>query len=200
MPRPGPGDNGKTLKVWIESLDEKNYLVPSDLTVGWFCFSIRKWIHLRAEDALFLSTMAFHPTVPQRVSYTRSIMKKTSFYTLPSVWNGCLRSRRWGSKERWWSFLDIHFLLQIKTPFFFRTCTYCLRLSLQFLLTGGVMVNTASVLLLFPLFTLLSHSALGVLIVSFCHIQWLFFFISFITTQWAQNPNNPFLSLLSLGR
>lgn len=177
MPRPGPGDNGKTLEVWIENLNEKNYLVPSDLTVGWFCFSIRKWIHLCAEDALFLSTMSFHPTVPQGVSYTRSIMNKISFYTLPSVWNICLWSRGWGSKERWWSFLDIHFLLQVKTPsFFFRTCTNCLRLSLQSLLAGGVMVDTASVLLLFPFFTLLSHSALDILIVSFCHIQWLFLF------------------------
>ncbi|UYV76139.1 GABARAPL1 [Cordylochernes scorpioides] len=38
----------------IADLDKKKYLVPSDLTVGQFYFLIRKRIHLRPEDALFL--------------------------------------------------------------------------------------------------------------------------------------------------
>uniref|UniRef100_A0A8C3VZN8 Uncharacterized protein n=1 Tax=Catagonus wagneri TaxID=51154 RepID=A0A8C3VZN8_9CETA len=32
-----------------------------------------------------MSTMSFHPPVPQRVSCTRNTMKNTSFYTLPTV-------------------------------------------------------------------------------------------------------------------
>uniref|UniRef100_A0A2I2ZIG6 GABA type A receptor associated protein like 1 n=1 Tax=Gorilla gorilla gorilla TaxID=9595 RepID=A0A2I2ZIG6_GORGO len=40
----------KAPKARIGDLDQKKYLVPSDLT---FYFLIRKRIHLRAEDALF---------------------------------------------------------------------------------------------------------------------------------------------------
>lgn len=35
-------------------LDKKKFLVPNDLTVGQFYFLIRKRIHLRPDDALFL--------------------------------------------------------------------------------------------------------------------------------------------------
>ncbi|XP_038650027.1 gamma-aminobutyric acid receptor-associated protein-like [Scyliorhinus canicula] len=37
----------------VAELDKKKYLVPSDLTVGQFCFLIRKRIQLRPEEALF---------------------------------------------------------------------------------------------------------------------------------------------------
>ncbi|XP_066568500.1 gamma-aminobutyric acid receptor-associated protein-like 1 [Amia ocellicauda] len=34
-------------------LDKKKYLVPSDLTVGQFCFLVRQRVCLRPEEALF---------------------------------------------------------------------------------------------------------------------------------------------------
>jgi len=37
----------------IRELDKCKYLVPADLTVGQFCFLIRKRIQLKSEDALF---------------------------------------------------------------------------------------------------------------------------------------------------
>merc|ERR1712080_282951 len=43
----------KSPKARIGDLDKKKYLVPSDLTVGQFCFLIRKRVSLRPEDALF---------------------------------------------------------------------------------------------------------------------------------------------------
>merc|ERR1712126_784258 len=43
----------KSPKARIGDLDKKEYLVPSDLTVGQFYFLIRKRISLRPEDALF---------------------------------------------------------------------------------------------------------------------------------------------------
>ncbi|MBN3288709.1 GBRAP protein, partial [Polyodon spathula] len=43
----------KAPKSRVAELDKKKYLVPSDLTVGQFCFLIRKRIELRAEEALF---------------------------------------------------------------------------------------------------------------------------------------------------
>lgn len=58
-------------------------------------------------------------------------MKKTSFYTLPTVMKAStvceVAVQEVGVpfyKERWRSFLDIQFLLQAQTPSpFFRTCT-----------------------------------------------------------------------------
>ncbi|XP_028665814.1 gamma-aminobutyric acid receptor-associated protein [Erpetoichthys calabaricus] len=43
----------KAPKSRVSDLDKKKYLVPSDLTVGQFCFLIRKRIDLRPEEALF---------------------------------------------------------------------------------------------------------------------------------------------------
>lgn len=43
----------KAAKSRVPDLDKKKYLVPSDLTVGQFCFLIRKRIQLRPEEALF---------------------------------------------------------------------------------------------------------------------------------------------------
>ncbi|KAK6479861.1 gamma-aminobutyric acid receptor-associated protein [Huso huso] len=43
----------KAPKSRVAELDKKKYLVPSDLTVGQFCFLIRKRIELQAEEALF---------------------------------------------------------------------------------------------------------------------------------------------------
>ncbi|MBN3284916.1 GBRAP protein, partial [Polyodon spathula] len=43
----------KAPKSRVAELDKKKYLVPSDLTVGQFCFLIRKRIELRSEEALF---------------------------------------------------------------------------------------------------------------------------------------------------
>ncbi|XP_054581527.1 gamma-aminobutyric acid receptor-associated protein-like 1 [Eptesicus fuscus] len=41
-------------KARVPGLDKRKSLVPSDLAVGQFNFLIRKRIHLRPEDALFL--------------------------------------------------------------------------------------------------------------------------------------------------
>ncbi|XP_059818933.1 gamma-aminobutyric acid receptor-associated protein-like [Hypanus sabinus] len=43
----------KCPRTRLRSLDKKKYLVPSDITVGQFCFLIRKRIQLRPEEALF---------------------------------------------------------------------------------------------------------------------------------------------------
>ena len=38
----------------ITAIDKKKYLVPSDLTVGQFCYVIRKRIKLAPEKAIFI--------------------------------------------------------------------------------------------------------------------------------------------------
>lgn len=38
----------------IPTIDKKKYLVPSDLTVGQFCYVIRKRIKLAPEKAIFI--------------------------------------------------------------------------------------------------------------------------------------------------
>jgi GABA(A) receptor-associated protein len=38
----------------IAAIDKKKYLVPSDLTVGQFCYVIRKRIKLTPEKAIFI--------------------------------------------------------------------------------------------------------------------------------------------------
>jgi GABA(A) receptor-associated protein len=38
----------------IAAIDKKKYLVPSDLTVGQFCYVIRKRITLAPEKAIFI--------------------------------------------------------------------------------------------------------------------------------------------------
>ncbi|OBS72331.1 hypothetical protein A6R68_13096, partial [Neotoma lepida] len=46
----------------------------------------KKRIHLQAEDALFFFVnKVIPPTSATMASYTKNIMKKTSFYTLPTV-------------------------------------------------------------------------------------------------------------------
>lgn len=39
----------------MPTIDKKKYLVPIDLTMGQFMFVIRKRLHLKAEEALFLT-------------------------------------------------------------------------------------------------------------------------------------------------
>lgn len=38
----------------LPDIDKKKYLVPNDLTIGQFIYVIRKRMHLRSEEALFL--------------------------------------------------------------------------------------------------------------------------------------------------
>lgn len=175
MPTLGPVIVEKSLKAWIG--DEKDYLVPSDLTIGWFYFSIRNWIHLHAEDALFLPTVSVHPTVPQWVSYTRSIMKKTSFYTLPSVWNDCLW--RWGrgpcTKRGGDPSLTSTFSFKWKHLFSSGPALTVWDISPVPLSKRGH--GRHSLCTSLSLFSLVFHSAIDVLNVSFCHIQWLFWFL-----------------------
>jgi len=38
----------------IPSIDKQKYLVPKDLTVGQFCYVIRKRINLKPQDALYV--------------------------------------------------------------------------------------------------------------------------------------------------
>ena len=44
----------KVEKSDIPTIDKKKYLVPSDLTVGQFCYVIRKRIKLAPEKAIFI--------------------------------------------------------------------------------------------------------------------------------------------------
>jgi GABA(A) receptor-associated protein len=44
----------KVEKSDITAIDKKKYLVPSDLTVGQFCYVIRKRIKLAPEKAIFI--------------------------------------------------------------------------------------------------------------------------------------------------
>lgn len=44
----------KVEKSDIPAIDKKKYLVPSDLTVGQFCYVIRKRIKLAPEKAIFI--------------------------------------------------------------------------------------------------------------------------------------------------
>jgi len=44
----------KVEKSDIPIIDKKKYLVPSDLTVGQFCYVIRKRIKLAPEKAIFI--------------------------------------------------------------------------------------------------------------------------------------------------
>ncbi|XP_006642471.1 gamma-aminobutyric acid receptor-associated protein-like 1 [Lepisosteus oculatus] len=43
----------RVARARVPDLQKKKYLVPSDLTVGQFCFLIRQRISLRPEEALF---------------------------------------------------------------------------------------------------------------------------------------------------
>ena len=38
----------------LPDIDKKKYLVPNDLTIGQFIYVIRKRMHLKSEEALFL--------------------------------------------------------------------------------------------------------------------------------------------------
>lgn len=78
-------------------------------------------------------------------------------------------------KERWWSFLNIHFFLQVKTPFSSGPALTVWDISPVPLSKRGH--GRHSLCTSLSLFSLVFHSAIDVLNVSFCHIQWLFWFL-----------------------
>jgi GABA(A) receptor-associated protein len=46
----------------LPDIDKNKYLVPFDLTIGQFMFVIRKRIHLKSEEALFVFINDFIPS------------------------------------------------------------------------------------------------------------------------------------------
>jgi GABA(A) receptor-associated protein len=52
-------------QIGLPNIDKNKYLVPLDITVGQFMYVIRKRLHLKPEEALFLLVNGFIPSSTQ---------------------------------------------------------------------------------------------------------------------------------------
>ncbi|MGH0138148.1 UNVERIFIED_CONTAM: hypothetical protein FKN15_065193 [Acipenser sinensis] len=83
----------KAPKSRVAELDKKKYLVPSDLTVGQFCFLIRKRIELQAEEALFFFVNNVLPPSSATMGQVYEVSVETQNETHISLW--ACRVEKW---------------------------------------------------------------------------------------------------------